>query len=156
MDEVVVIKLNVERQETWRYNGRVLSSHPNEIFIEAFFNRDDLPFHGIILGRGDRFLEKYYSDRWYNIFEIRDRLDDHLKGWYCNVTRPAEFRDGQISYVDLALDLLVFPDGRQLVLDEDEFALLSIDDTVRNQAQAALAELQRIFHQPQNFQLQNS
>ena len=30
----------------------------------------------------------------------------------------------QIRYVDLALDLLVFPDGRQLVLDEDEFEAL--------------------------------
>ena len=51
-----------------------------------------------------------------------------------------------LSYIDLSLDLLVFPDGRQVVLDEDEFAELEIEDEVRNQARLALQELQAIFH----------
>ncbi len=43
---------------------------------------------------------------------------------------------------DLALDLWVAPDGEMLVLDEDEFAALSLSPTEREAAQAALAELQ--------------
>ncbi len=145
MADFLVRKLDVNRHEAWRYTGRVLSRQPNAVLIEALFNRDDLPFHGIIFGRGDRFVERFYSDRWYNIFEIHDRLDDHLKGWYCNVCLPADLEQDQVAYVDLALDLLVFPDGRQLVLDQDEFAELQIDEETRQQARAALTELQRIM-----------
>jgi len=140
-----VIKRNVEGVETWRYPARVLRRKPGAVLIEAYFNRPDTPFHGIILGQGDRFIEAYYSDRWYNLFEIHDRHSDSLKGWYCNVTKPAEINDLTISYVDLALDLLIYPDGRQLVLDEDEFVRLAISPQVQRQAQDALQALQNLF-----------
>ena len=143
--EVTVIKLNIDGQETWRYDGLILERGQNWLVLEAFFNRQDTPFHGIILARGDRFLETYYSDRWYNIFEIHDRQSDDLKGWYCNVAMPALFEDTQVSYIDLALDLLVYPDRTQLVLDEDEFAQLPLDPSTRQKALAALQELQTHF-----------
>jgi predicted RNA-binding protein associated with RNAse of E/G family len=154
MDEVVVRKLAPDRRETWRYSGNVLAREFNVVLLEARFNRDDLPFHGIILGRGDRFVEKFFSDRWFNIFEIHDREDDHLKGWYCNICLPAELDENEVAYVDLALDLLVYPDGRQLVLDEDEFADLQVDDDTRQKARLALDELQEIFLQFPDFQLE--
>jgi len=144
-EEVTVIKLNVTGEETWRYTGRILEHGENWLRLEAFFNRPDTPFHGIVLAQGDRFLETYYTDRWYNIYEIHDRLTDDLKGWYCNVTRPAVFETGKVSYVDLALDLLVYPDGKQLALDADEFAALSIDEETRRQALHALQELESLF-----------
>ncbi len=113
--------------------------------LEARFNRPDLPFHGILLKQGDRFVETFYTDRWYNIFEIHDRDDDHLKGWYCNIGCPAEITPGTVSYVDLELDLLVFPDGRQFVLDEDEFAALELSPEIKEKALAALRQLQAEF-----------
>jgi uncharacterized protein len=140
----VIIKLNTQRQETWRYEGRILSQDANSILIEAFFNRPDLTFHGIFLREDDRFIERYYSDRWYNIFEIHDKDDDRIKGWYCNVTTPAEISPGSIRYVDLALDLLVYPNGDHLVLDQDEFEVLDIDAHQRDQAYQALADLLEI------------
>ncbi len=144
-DSLIVLKLDVNGRETWRYPARVLSKDGEMITIEAFFNRDDLPFHGILFGRNDRFVETYYTDRWYNIYEIHAREDDHIRGWYCNVTRPAVVTPESIAYEDLALDLLVYPDGKQLVLDEDEFAALPLSDAERAQAQSALAELQQGF-----------
>lgn len=98
-------------------------------------------------------MEIYFNDRWYNIFEIHDREDDSLKAWYCNVTLPAEFENGTVSYVDMALDLLVFPDGRQLVLDEDEFEALHLDQSQQQNALAALEELKLIFKDAENFRL---
>ena len=82
----------------------------------------------ITLKRNDRFVETFYSDRWYNIFEIYDRDDDHFKGWYCNIGKPAIIEDDFVSYVDLALDLWVSADGTQTVLDEDELEELNLDD----------------------------
>jgi len=156
MSDILVLKLDLERRETWRYTGKILQRWPQAVLLEARFNRDDLPFHGILLGRGDCFVEKFYSDRWYNIFEIHDRADDHLKGWYCNVTCPADLQAEQVSYVDLALDLLVFPDGRQLVLDEDEFAELQLDDVTRQGALDALAELRGKFARIDQFHLETA
>jgi uncharacterized protein len=141
MEEVRVIKKNINGEETWRYSGKVIRRRENSILIEAFFNRPDMLFHGMQFGQGDRFVELYFNDRWYNIFEIHDRQTDILKGWYCNVTCPAVFTEDEISYVDLALDLLVFPDGHQLVLDEDEFAAMDLPVEARQRARQGLDEL---------------
>lgn len=145
MPLITVLKLNLAGVETWRYTGRVLTRRKNAVVLEARFNRPDTPFHGILLGQGDRFVETFYSDRWYNIFEIHDRQSDRLKGWYCNIGYPAAITKDTVSYVDLALDLLVYPDGRQLVLDENEFAALFLSPVDQSQARAALVELQTHF-----------
>ena len=144
-DQITVIKQNTSGEETWRYEGRVLDQTESSVKLEAFFNRDDMLFNGMLLKRGDRFVETYFSDHWYNIFEIFDRDSHERKGWYCNVTRPAEIEQDRISYVDLALDLLVFNDLRQLVLDEDEFAALKLSPAEAQSARQALRELQTLF-----------
>jgi uncharacterized protein len=141
-NNITVIKLNVQNRETFRYSGQVLALYPDAVVLQAFFNRPDLSFHGITMANGDRFIEIYFHRRWYNVLEIHDRQDDHLKGWYCNVTMPARITSRKVAYVDLALDLLVFPDGQQLVLDEDEFQVMKLDEDTRNQASATLKELQ--------------
>lgn len=145
MDAITVIKLNPKGEETWRYSGKILESGPHHLVLEAFFDRPDSLFHGMPLHIGDRFVETYYTDRWYNIFQIHAREDGSLRGWYCNVAHPANIDGDRLTYVDLALDLLVFPDGRQMILDEDEFTLLEISPDARQQALAALKELQSRF-----------
>ena len=144
-NQVDVIKLNPRGEETWRYPGKILARGEKAVLLEAYFNRVDRMFHGIFLRLGDRFVEAYFSQRGYNIFAMYDVDDGQLKGWYCNVTRPAVFQDGQISYVDLALDLLVYPDGSSLVLDEDEFAELKLSPEEAQFAWYSLAELKALF-----------
>ncbi|MCL4527882.1 MAG: DUF402 domain-containing protein [Chloroflexi bacterium] len=142
---IKVLKRNLNGEVTWQYDGRVLQRESNSVTLEAFFNRPDMPFVDVIFKKADRFIETFYSDRWYNIFEIHDRDDDKLKGWYCNVGRPAMIEDGSVSYVDLALDLWVNASGKQTVLDEDEFEELKLEAKERDKALGALSELQRIF-----------
>ena len=99
-----------------------------------------------VLRQGDRFVETFYTDRWYNIFEIHDLEDDRIKGWYCNVGCPAvREADDRLSYVDLALDLWVAPDGLQTVLDEAEFIALQLDGETRRAAKAGLEGLKKVF-----------
>jgi predicted RNA-binding protein associated with RNAse of E/G family len=95
---------------------------------------------------GDRFVEWFFDDRWYNIFEVRAAHDDHLKGWYCNVTKPAviDVAQGRVSAIDLALDVWVDFDGSIQVLDEDEFAALDLPEADRRAALDALNELKRL------------
>lgn len=145
MEELSVIKLNVEGDETWRYRATLVERTANRIVVEAYFDRQDMNIQGLFIGKGDRFVETYYADRWYNIFEIYARDDGHLRGWYCNITRPATFTSSLIQYIDLALDLVVFPNGRQEVLDEDEFQELKVSEEIKHQARKALEELQDRF-----------
>ncbi len=144
-EPITVLKRNPEGEVTWHYQGRLLRREPNALVLEARFNRQDTPFMGIVLKENDRFIETFYTDRWYNIFEIYDRDDGRMKGWYCNIGRPAVLEGGTVSYVDLALDLWVSPDGRQTVLDEDEFLGLGLDAETRAKALAALGELKAYF-----------
>jgi predicted RNA-binding protein associated with RNAse of E/G family len=145
MTNITVIKQDYLGNETWRYVGNLITRQHDEIEIEAFFDRDDTPVAGITLIRGDRFVETYYSDRWYNIFEIHDQGSGELKGWYCNIGYPAVITDNTIAYRDLALDLLVYPDGEKILLDEDEFSTLPLSHEVQSAARQALRELQQKF-----------
>ena len=151
MQQLRVIKCDAAGNEVWNYPGKVLKQKDNLCLIEAFFDKPDMIFHGMSLVKGDRFLELYYSDRWYNLLEIHDHQTGELKGWYCNLTYPARFVDGKIIWEDLALDLLVFPDGRQMLLDEDEYAELNLVDRDKSQVAEALRELKQLFAQSENF-----
>ncbi len=52
-----------------------------------------------------------------------------------------------LSYIDLALDLLVYPDGKQLILDEDEFNELLLPSDIKLQALKSLEEVQSLLDQ---------
>ena len=141
-----ILKKNLAGKITWQYEGVVLHREENSITLEALFNRDDMPFMDIVLKRNDRFVETFYSDKWYNIFEIYDRDDKQLKGWYCNIGMPAMIEDDSVSYVDLALDLWVSANGKQTVLDEDELEELNLDDELKKKVYEGLRELQARFN----------
>ena len=145
MRTITIIKQDYLGQESLRYSGQLIKRLPHEIRIEAYFNRDETIVKGIILNRGDRFIETYYDNRWYNIFEIHDQVDDHIKGWYCNICYPTTIYEDSITYRDLALDLLVYPDGNRVVMDEDEFSSLPLPTKVQTAARQALDELHVLF-----------
>ena len=138
-------KKNPAGEVTYEYEGVLLSRDERSITLEAFFDREDMPFQDVIFKKGDRFLEFYYFDRWYNIFEVYDRDNDKLKGWYCNVGMPVVMEDDAVSYIDLALDLWVSTTGDQVVLDEDEFKDLEMSDDMRIGALNGLKELRSLF-----------
>lgn len=148
---ISVRKRNEFGEVTWEYSGKLLERGDDFIRLEALFNRQDMPFQGTVLKLNDRFVETFFTNRWYNVFRIHDRDDDNIKGWYCNVCKPMIWDTADaISYVDLALDLWVTPDGKQTVLDEDEFKALALDEATRTRAQKALEELKMFFEQNQH------
>jgi len=143
--KIKVQKKNPAGEVLIEYEGEELKRDENSITLEALFTRDDMPFMDVVFKKGDRFVEYYYSDRWYNIFAVYDRDDGQIKGWYCNVGMPAMIEDGVVSYVDLALDLWISAEGRQTFLDEDEFEELNLDAGLRADALNGLEELKALF-----------
>ena len=142
IDPITVIKTDHTGQEVWRYQGIILERGPHHVVLEALFNRDDLELDYVTLRRGDRFVEHFFDNRWYNRFEVHDVDDDRIKGWYYNFARPAQITDGEVRSDDLALDVWVYPDGRKLVLDRDEFEALPLDEDERTAVLAALEDIQ--------------
>jgi len=124
---ITVQKLDHAGKLVTSYPGRIIQQNSASVVLGAPWQRDRLELPYVVLEPGDRFVEFYFTDRWYNIFEIHSAADNRLKGWYCNISRPAIFANGILSAVDLALDLFVYPDGRILTLDEDEFKALDLE-----------------------------
>jgi len=143
MGHVTVRKLDHVGRQVLQYPGEVVrrGEDGRTIVLATTWGREPLDLGFVVLEPDDCWTEYFFADRWYNIFEIRTR-EGRLKGWYCNVTRPARIGEGEVSAEDLALDLWVAADGAVLVLDEDEFAELPLSSAERQAARQALAELQ--------------
>ena len=142
---ITVYKLDHTGREKWHYSGEVLDRGENWLRLEARFNGPEGDDGYIVWRHGDRFVEYFYSDRWYNIFEIHDVHDDAIKGWYCNVTYPATINDQSVQWRDLALDVWISPTGELRVLDEDEFQALSLDVATRTRALQTVEEIREHF-----------
>jgi len=149
LEAVTVDKLNLAGEVTVTWQGQVLRRSQNEVVLEAVFTHSARDLGYVRMGPGDRFVEHYYTDRWYNVFALYDAKDGVFKGWYCNITRPAEISrepggGWRVRAVDLALDYFRQPGGREFILDEDEFAALPLDAAEVSAARAALAELRAL------------
>jgi hypothetical protein len=92
------------------------------------------------LNHGDLMLEYYYPAQWFNILAVYEPAG-RLKGWYCNIAYPPKLESDTIVWHDLALDLMVLPDGACHLLDEDEFAEMDLSAVDRAAALDAMVTL---------------
>ena len=145
MKSIKICKQDYLGRDVWQYSGTLVEVNESKIVIEAYFDREDTPVDKMVIRQGDKFIETYYSNQWFNIYEIQDQRSGNVKAWYCNISYPAEISKDSVVFRDLVLDLLVYPDGTQVVLDMDEFEVLSITGDLRQQALQALVQLQDNF-----------
>lgn len=129
-----------------RYPAELLDDDGTRVVVRAPWAGDGVRDFGFVrFEAGDVFTEYYWRDRWYAVKEVRDGRGA-LKGWYCDITRPATFLDGELVVEDLDLDLWRSADGRSVLrLDEDEFAasgLAAADPAAADAASRALDALE--------------
>ena len=141
---ITVVKLDPSGAEKIRYSGEIVEYTPDKVVIEATWTLPTKELGYTRFEPGDRFIEYYYTDRWFNIFDIF-QANGVRKGWYCNVTQPAQIDEQYIKQIDLFLDVWVNPTGEPLILDEDEFAVATTLNTIQRQgAQRGLQEILRM------------
>jgi len=143
MTDVTVYKCDHQGVVKLSYPGTVLERGDGWVCIEAIFQHDSVDIGVVTFNRGDRMVEWFYADRYYNIFQLEDGNTRRIKGWYCNITRPATITEDRIAADDLALDVFFAPDGTMTVLDEDEFSAVLISDDEREHVKNAVTALQR-------------
>jgi len=136
-----VIKQLPDGTQGFSYDAQLVSRDAERVVARASFTLPDHPKDRMVIRTGDLFLETYFFHRWYNVFEIHDGSSERVKAWYCNFSRPARLDGDRLSYVDLYLDLIVYPDGTSSLLDLDEFENAALDEGERGQCEQALRQL---------------
>jgi hypothetical protein len=126
------------------YPAQLLTDDGTHLAVRALWAGTGVRDFGFVrFEPGDVFTEHYWRDRWYSVKEVRSS-DGVLKGWYCDVTRPAVVDGGLLTVEDL--DLWVSADHSEIIrLDEDEFAesgLTERDPAAASRAVQALDELE--------------
>ena len=146
MRTITIHLLKPGKDTTITYTGELLRHEPGHMLIHARWEHPTRDLGYVVFEPGDHFYEHYYTERWYNIFEVRSAAG-LLKGWYCNITRPAQIEADMITSEDLELDLFVAPDRVQMLrLDLDEFAARDFATSDPATYIAALAALDQLEH----------
>lgn len=144
MTNITVTLIKPAKGRVISYQGEVIERDSSYILLRARWQHPRVDLGHVVFEPGDTLYEYFYTDRWYNVFEVRTTAGT-LKGWYCNITRPADFRDDRIESEDLELDLFVPPDrSTPVILDEEEYAARNLqehDPAAHRAAMAALTEL---------------
>lgn len=117
----------IERKIT--YDGRVveypcqlIEKKENEMIL---FHRIEEPFtmhtstRTMTIEPGDYTTAHYWTDRPYNVYIWKD-AHDTFKGAYFNIVKKTLFTKRAVTFYDLIIDILVFPDGEVAILDRDE------------------------------------
>ncbi|MFF4348194.1 DUF402 domain-containing protein [Streptomyces sp. NPDC001530] len=143
--EVVLVKYGRTKIS---YPADLVDDDGTRVIVRAPWAGDAARDFGFVrFEQGDVSTEYYWRDRWYAVKEVRD-AEGVLKGWYCDITRPATVSRGELVVEDLDLDLWRSADGRTVLrLDEDEFAasgLATTDPAAAAAAENALDELERL------------
>jgi protein associated with RNAse G/E len=149
---ITVSKLNSLGETKIQYQGEIVERQSHGVIILAYWKHPTKDLGYTRFEPGDRFIEYYYTNRWFNIFEISNASGER-KGWYCNIAEPACISDDHVEQIDLLLDVWVDPKGTALLLDEDEFeADTTLNDEQRKGARQGLHDLlQMIAAQTEPF-----
>ncbi|MDX3316838.1 DUF402 domain-containing protein [Streptomyces anthocyanicus] len=142
--EVDVILVKAGRTKI-RYPAGLLHDDGTRLAVRAPWAGDGVRDFGFVrFEAGDVFTEYYWRDRWYSVKEVRTAAGV-LKGWYCDITRPAVRTGTELVVEDLDLDLWRSADGADVRrLDEDEFAESGLADRDPEAAAAAVAALEEL------------
>lgn len=124
MSKVLVRKLDHRGREQTTYEAEITHRDAHCVVMPVLWTRKEIVTGYTTFAPGDLLIETFYTDRWYNVMELR-APDDTLKGWYANITRPTRVRDSEVEWEDLKLDVWMSASGDALVLDEEEFDAIS-------------------------------
>jgi len=143
-DEVLVISRSFDQSVRRSWKARLTEFSPPLVELIGEFDRDvEHPDLGMIR-QGTVSHEYYWLDRWYNVFRFHEP-DCAFRNYYCNINMPPKFEDGVLDYVDLEIDIVVWPDGRQDILDRADFEAsakrFGFTEDLRSKVEKALTEM---------------
>lgn len=139
-----------------KYDGHIRRSwqgglihQDEELLILVGTFSEDIKHNDLgLIKKGTVSFEHFWFDKWYNVFRFHEPCGQ-LKAHYVNITMPPTFSDGVIDYIDLDIDVIVWPDGRVEVLDRDDFENNKVKygypDEVIDRAENGLSEVLKLI-----------
>ncbi|MBK8467095.1 MAG: DUF402 domain-containing protein [Chloracidobacterium sp.] len=111
-------KYDQEIRRTWQCE--LIEQNDSLIVLVGEFDHDVEHTSLGSIRKGTISYEYFWFDRWYNIFRFHEP-DGTLRNYYCNVTMPPTLEDGVLDYVDLDIDIIIWPDFGFDVVDQVDF-----------------------------------
>ncbi|MBV9216705.1 MAG: DUF402 domain-containing protein [Acidobacteria bacterium] len=111
-------KYNGEIRRTWQA-GLMQQRGPLIVLAGRFQHEVDHDELGHI-AKDTASFEYFWTDRWYNVFAMYEP-GGALRNYYCNIALPASLNGLVLDFVDLDIDVAIWPDGTSDVLDLDDF-----------------------------------
>lgn len=118
--QIEVRSLNFDRSLRRSWKCELVGRTAEMLTLVGVFDRQVIHPELGVIKLGTRSTEYFWFDRWYNVFRF-DEPDGSFRNYYCNINLPPTLEAGVLEYVDLDIDIVVWPDGSHEVLDRDEF-----------------------------------
>lgn len=143
-DRIEVVSLEWDRGVRRSWFCELIRAEGELIELKGIFERDVEHETLGLVEKGTVSVEYFWLDRPYNIFAFT-APNGRFRNWYCNVSLPPEISGNTLSFVDLELDVLIWPGKAPLVLDRDELEVtakrLSPNGDMKAHAEQGLANL---------------
>lgn len=131
-----------------KYDGHIrrswtggLVTQTDELIVLVGRFEDDVDHHDLgKIKKGTISFEHFWPGRWYNIFRFHEP-DGALKAYYCNIAMPPDLADDVLDFVDLDIDVVVWPDMSYDVLDRDDFERNSVKYGYPDDVKAAVGSV---------------
>lgn len=119
--------------------------------LEGFFDGDVRHSDLGVIAKGTRSIETFFLDRWYNYFVFFEP-NGQLRNHYINISMPPRISENAIDYVDLDIDIIIWPAGKIEILDTEEFEQNAVRYSYPESIIGKVLELkQHITSAPSNF-----
>ena len=126
--------------ESKEFACELLQRAPGEVVVVYRMPRD-VQLEDVLLRKGTLSLGYFWEDRPYNVYHWIDGGLDTV-ALYFNISDATRISADSVAWRDLAVDVLMTPDGRCRVLDEDELPA-DLDAALRARIEAARDDLCR-------------
>jgi len=137
---------------TRRFQGVLREETSNRLVIEHQLRvrKPRRQFGRVAVGKGYLAEWVIFRGRWYDVGKFYDSKR-RLTGYYCDIIRPVSRLLSNATttsiITDLCLDLWITPDGKYVVLDEDELERALMKHVISSPlARRARRELQFLIH----------
>lgn len=121
-DLITITSRNYDGSIRRSWQCRFIERDRSMLLLEGVFDEEVDHAELGVIRRGTISYEYYWLDRWYNILRFHEPRGE-FRNFYCNISMPPRLQDGFLDYVDLDIDIVIWPDGRFKVLDELEFQM---------------------------------
>jgi hypothetical protein len=119
MSEFLEIKRHINKPDE-RYRCELLRKESGRAVLRYVSDRAFASSRfGVTFPPGCVTLALYWSSRPYIFWAIYSPSAD-LLGYLVHICKDMEISESSLSYLDMLLDIWFYPDGRRLILDEDE------------------------------------